>query len=283
METTVLRRQPNTHKGDYGHLLVVGGSVGLTGAPVLVALGALRSGAGLVTVAVPESIYFIVAAHLVEAMPTPLPEVTGGGISVAALPRILALAEQADVVALGPGLSRRPMTQRCVRQLIPRLAVPLVLDADGLNALAGHTDVLRRVKAPVILTPHPGEMARLIGRRVGGTAAERLRVAREAAKRWRAVVVLKGHRTVVASPAGRTHANRTGNPGMATGGMGDVLTGVIASLLGQGMGLFEAAATGVRLHGLAGDLAAKQLGPVGLLARDLADRLPAALRQLARR
>ena len=273
----VFRRRPDTHKGDYGRVLVIGGSVGLTGAPVLCALGALRSGAGLVTVAVPESIYFIVAAHLVEAMPTPLPEISGGSLSIAAIPRIVALAARADVVALGSGLSRQPMTQRCVRQLLPRLTVPVVLDADGLNALVGHTGIVRRMKAPVVITPHPGEMARLLWETTESVQANRLKIARDAARQWRAVVVLKGHRTVVASPSGKTSVNTTGNPGMATGGMGDVLTGVIAGLIGQGMAPFEAAVAGVRLHGIAGDLAAQALGPVGLLARDVVAQLPAAI------
>lgn len=279
----IFHRHPESHKGDYGHVLVIGGSMGLTGAPALAALGALRSGAGLVTVAVPESTYFIVATHLLEAMPIPLPEVSGGWLSIAAIPKIVELAHQADVVAIGPGISRQPATQRCVRELLPRLSVPVVVDADGLNALVEHTSLLRRMKIPVVVTPHPGEMARLLARSVEFVQTHRVTVAREAAKRWRTIIVLKGHRTVVASPVGRTFVNTTGNPGMATGGMGDVLTGVIASVIGQGMAPYAAAVAGVRLHGLAGDLAARALGPVGLLARDVADRLPAAIRKCVTR
>ncbi len=277
--TSRFRRRADSQKGDCGRVLVVGGSIGLTGAPVLCALGALRSGAGLVTVAVPENIYFVVAAHLLEAMPTPLPEAAGGCLSSASIPMLVALAARADVVALGPGLSSSPATQQCVRRLLPKLQRPLVLDADGLNAVAERPELVRRVRAPVILTPHPGEMARLLGRRVETIQRDRLAAAKATAKSWRAVVVLKGHRTVVADPGGKTFVNTTGNPGMATGGMGDVLAGVIAALVGQGFSPFDAAATGARLHGLAGDLAARALGPVGLLASDVAARLPAAIRR----
>lgn len=283
VSTTRFRRQPDSHKGDYGHLLVIGGSVGYTGAPVLCALGALRSGAGLVTVGVPESTYFIVAAQLLEAMPTPLGEAIGGCVSPAAIQKVHELAGRATAVALGPGLSQQPATQRFVRQLLPTLRLPCVVDADGLNALAGHLEILRHARAPLILTPHPGEMARLVGRRVEAVQADRLRIAHEAAARWRVVVVLKGHRTVVAAPTGRTYLNSTGHAGMATGGMGDVLTGVIGSLLGQGFAPFDAAVAGVYLHGRAGDLAARALGPVGLLATDVAAQLPAAIRPFARR
>ncbi|OGX40908.1 MAG: NAD(P)H-hydrate dehydratase [Omnitrophica WOR_2 bacterium RIFCSPHIGHO2_02_FULL_68_15] len=276
----VFRRRADSYKGDYGRVLVVGGSVGLTGAPVLCALGALRGGAGLVTVAVPESIYFVVATHLVEAMPTPLPEAVGGCLSSASLAPILALAARADVVALGPGLSSAPATQSCVRRLLPRLRRPLVLDADGLNAVAGRPELVRCLPAPAILTPHPGELARLLGRPVAAIQRDRLVAAKAASKAWRAVVVLKGHRTVIADPSGKALINRTGNPGMATGGMGDVLAGLIAALVGQGITPFDAAILGARLHGLAGDLAAREVGPVGLLASDVAARLPAAIQRL---
>ena len=275
----LFHRRPDTHKGDYGHVLVVGGSVGLTGAPVLCALGALRSGAGLVTVGVPESAFFIVAAHLVEAMPVPLPEVSGGYLSTAAFAKLRDLVIPADAVALGPGLSQHPVTQRCVRQFLLRVTQPLVVDADGLNALVGHTQLLARVRAPVVVTPHPGELARLIGHRVETIQSSRIAVARATAKRWGTVVVLKGHRTIVASPAGRVYVNTTGNPGMATGGMGDVLTGIIAGFLGQGFSAFDAAAVGVYVHGTAGDVAAKAVGPVGLLATDVAACVPAAIRR----
>lgn len=276
-------RRPDTQKGDYGHVLVIGGSVGLTGAPVLCALGALRSGAGLVTLGVPERVYAIVASQLPEAMPSPLPEGRGGGMTAAAIPATLALLQRANVAAVGPGLSTAPPVQRMVRALLPQVTVPVVLDADGLNAMAGHTEAFRRRRAPLVLTPHPGEMARLLGCRREAVQHDRRRVAREAARRWRAVVVLKGHQTVIAGHDGRTVVNTTGHPGMATGGMGDLLTGVIAGLIGQGRGPFDAAVTGVWLHGRAGDLAAAAIGPVGLLARDVADRLPAAIRRVITR
>ena len=196
-----------------------------------------------------------------------------------ALRRMMALAERADVIAIGPGLSQHPSAQRCLRDFLPKVRRPVVVDADALNALSGHAMLARGVKAPLVLTPHPGEMARLVGQSVAAVQRHRRAVALGAARLLQAIVVVKGHRTVVADPAGRAVVNTTGNPGMATGGMGDVLTGVIASLIGQGFDPYEAAVTGVRLHGLAGDLAARELGPVGLLASDVADRLPAAIRR----
>ena len=273
----IFRRRLDTYKGDYGHVLVIGGSVGLTGAPVLCALGALRIGAGLVTVGVPGDIYPIVASHLVEAMPVPLGD--GGYLTSAMLPRMLALMDRADVLAIGPGLSQQPATQRCIRQLLLQLTKPMVVDADALNALVGHEEILQRIKGPVILTPHTGEMARLVRRPIADIWANRRPVALAAAKQWGVLVVLKGRRTVIAHPSGKVEINKTGNPGMATGGMGDVLTGVIAGLLGQKGDPMTAASIGVNIHGAAGDLAAKELGPVGFLASELASFIPSVIRE----
>lgn len=278
----LLRRKADTHKGDYGRVLVVGGSIGLTGAPVLAALGALRSGAGLVAVAVPESIYFVTAAQILEAMPMPLPESHGGVLAPAAVATILEEAARAQALVLGPGLSRHSTAQQAVRRLLPKLRTPLVLDADGLNAVAGHSALVRHAAAPIVMTPHPGELSRVLNRSIDSIQRDRVRAAVSTAKAWRAIVVLKGHRTVIADPSGRHRINATGNPGMATGGMGDVLSGAIASLIGQGASPFEAAVAGAHLHGLAGDLAAAAIGPVGLLARDLAEQLPRAIRRAVR-
>ncbi len=274
-------RPADSHKGTYGRVLILAGSVGFSGAPSLCALGALRAGAGLVTLAVSEAIYPIVAAREFEAMPHPLPA-EDGGVGEGAWDRLAALAAEADVLAVGPGLGRRPAVGRLVRRLLAESTTPLVLDADALNVLAGADDVLARSRAQKILTPHPGEMARLLGSTTAAVQEDRLRAAREAARRFAAVVVLKGARTVVAAPEGQTSIVPVGNPAMATGGMGDVLTGAIAALVGQHLPLPAAAWAGAYLHGLAGDLVAEQVGPAGILAREVADALPRARSALHR-
>ncbi|MBI1953675.1 MAG: NAD(P)H-hydrate dehydratase [Candidatus Omnitrophica bacterium] len=273
------KRRAATHKGDYGHVLVVGGSIGLTGAPVLCARAALRSGAGLVTLAVPESVYFIAAAQLTEVMVHPLSETPAGVLSAAALPALRPLLARANVLALGPGLSTHLQAVHAVRSLVAKAGVPVVLDADGVNAFAGAGRLLAQAKAPVVITPHPGEMARLLGTTAEAVQRNRLKTAVQAARRFKVVAVLKGHQTVTASPAGKTCVNKTGNPGMATAGMGDLLTGIIAALMGQGIAPFEAAKAGVRLHGLAGDLAARGVGQVSLVAGDVLAALPEAFKK----
>ncbi len=272
-------RQPDTHKGDVGHVFVLAGSVGLTGAATLCSMGALRAGAGLVTLGIPESLNDLMEVKLTEVMTKPLPETKARSLSLQALPEIVTFTQHVDVVALGPGLSRQTSTGQLVRQALPKLLKPCVVDADGLNALAGQLQVLKRLTHPVILTPHPGEMARLTALSRAEVQRDRQRIAEEFAKKYRAVVVLKGHRTVVANVDGEVFINETGNPGMASGGCGDVLSGMIAGLLGQRLAPFDAARLGVHLHGLAGDLAADEVGPVGLLASDLLDRIPAAIEE----
>lgn len=277
VDAAVPTRRMDVHKGAFGRVLVVAGAVGYTGAAVLSSLGALRAGAGLVTVGVPAAVYPIVASSVVEAMPMPLAD-HEGALAEEAAAQIRGLAAAADVVACGPGLSRLPGPSAVVRRLVTECATPMVLDADALNVLVGATEVLRTASAPIVITPHPGEMARLLGVKVEEVQRHRLRTARTAAERFRVVVVLKGARTVVADPGGDAFVVPTGNPGMATGGMGDVLTGAIAGLIGQRLSPLSAAWTGAYLHGLAGDLAAAARGPAGFLAREVADHLPAALR-----
>lgn len=272
-------RRLDAHKGAYGRVLVVAGAVGYTGAAVLSAMGALRAGAGLVTLGVPAAIYPIVASAVIEGMPVPLAD-QEGALAPEAADQIRDLAGSADVVACGPGLSRLPGPRAVVLRLVAECTRPMVLDADALNCLAGSTDVLRAARGPVVLTPHPGEMARLLEADTEEVQRHRLQVARVAAERFRAVVVLKGARTVVGDPAGEAFVIPTGNPAMATGGMGDVLTGAIAGLIGQGLAPMVAAWTGSYLHGLAGDLAAAARGPAGVLAREVADHLPVALREV---
>jgi len=272
-------RPPQTHKGDVGHVFIIAGSVGLTGAATLCSLGALRVGAGLVTLGIPESLNDILEVKLTEVMTKPLPETKDRSLSLQALPELVSVIEQVSAVAIGPGLSQQPQTKQLVRQLVPRVTKPCVVDADGLNALAEEPQVLKRLQLPMVLTPHPGEMARLIRQSSQDVQRDRERTAKEFATHFSVVVALKGYQSVVANVDGEVYVNDTGNPGMASGGCGDVLTGMIAGLLGEGLSLFDAARLGVYLHGLAGDLAAAKQGQVGLIASDLLDTIPLAIRQ----
>jgi NAD(P)H-hydrate epimerase len=279
-------RRREAHKGDFGHVLVVAGSVGKTGAAVLAAGGALRAGAGLVTVATPEPCLAVVAAARPEAMTEPLPASAKGGIHEAALARLLDLAGERDAVVLGPGLGLEPGTRELVRAFVRACPVPLVVDADGLNALAagggdpGALDAVRR-EAATVLTPHPGEMGRLLGESTADVQKERPEAAAALARASGAVVVLKGERTLVAEPSGRSAVAGTGNPGMATGGTGDVLAGVVGSLLARHGALLSATAA-VVVHGRAGDLAAGERGEEGLTAGDVVEALPAAIESVRR-
>ena len=229
------KRADDAHKGDFGHILVIGGSVGKSGAAAMAGLSALRSGAGLVTVACPRSVQPSVAAFAPELMTEPLPETEIGTLARSAIERLQQLAEKKDTIVLGPGLSRHPETDELVRKLVPYLQPQLILDADGLNAFAGHADELRR-EGLLIITPHPGELSRLIDKPIHEIEANRIKVARETARKHSAIVVLKGHRTLIAAPSGQVWVNITGNPGMAKGGSGDVLSGVIAASLNQMQG-----------------------------------------------
>ncbi|WP_425060255.1 Bifunctional NAD(P)H-hydrate repair enzyme Nnr [Sporomusa carbonis] len=269
-------RSPAAHKGMNGRLAVVAGSRGLSGAAAMTAEGALRAGAGLVTLAAPASLQDILAVKLTEVMTKPLPETATGGISQEAVPDIAGLSAASDVLAIGPGLGRHEETAAAVRAVIAAADCPLVIDADALNALVGYTDILSECNALPVLTPHPGEMARLTGLSSQAVNADRINIARQAAAEWGSIVVLKGARTVVAFPDGEVYINTTGNAGMATGGTGDALTGIIAGLIAQGLSSHDAAVAGVYIHGLAGDVAA-QAGMVGMTATDLIKAVPAAL------
>ena len=273
-------RPLNSHKGTYGRVLVVGGSAGKTGAAALASEAALRVGAGLVTLALPKSLNPAMETKLTEVMTLPLPETPEQSLALDAEEPLLKAAQQADLVALGPGLSTHPETVALVRRLMGRLRQAVVLDADGLNALAGSVRVLAQGPGPTVVTPHPGEMGRLAGMSAARVQQDRLGVASAFARRHKVWVVLKGARTLVADPDGSVAINVTGNPGMATGGTGDVLTGVLAGLMAQGIPAGRATRLGVYLHGLAGDLAAESLGEEGALAGDLLSALPAALRRL---
>jgi hydroxyethylthiazole kinase-like uncharacterized protein yjeF len=274
------------HKGTFGHVLVVAGSAGKAGAAVLAATGALRAGAGLVTVATPVSCLDTVAAGRAEIMTEPLPETPSGGLSEEATDRALTLAGARDAVVLGPGLGQDPSTVVFVRELVRRCPSPLLVDADALNALASAPEderakTVRARAAATVFTPHPGEMSRLTGEATVAIQGQRADAARGLARESGAVVVLKGQDTVVADPGGRAAVNPTGNPGMGTAGTGDVLAGVVGALLARHGG-WLAAVAGVYVHGRAGDLAAEASGEAGLLAGDLVDSLPRAIESLRR-
>jgi NAD(P)H-hydrate epimerase len=273
-------RDPAAHKGTFGHVLVIAGSVGKTGAASLTSQAAQRAGAGLVTLAVPRSLNPILEVKLTEVMTEPVAETDAQTIGVSAAERLRTLAEGKSVVAIGPGLGSHPETRTLVRDLVASLRLPVVLDADGINAFAGEADLLSRAAGPLILTPHPGELSRLLGLDRDDVLRRRLALAPETARRLRATLVLKMARTLIASPGGEVRIVPTGNPGMATGGTGDVLTGLIAGLLAQGLDPVQAASAGAYLHGLAGDLAVERLGQEAMLAGDLLERVPEAIRDI---
>ncbi|HEX2446136.1 MAG TPA: NAD(P)H-hydrate dehydratase [Vicinamibacterales bacterium] len=282
MRPLVEPRPYDAHKGDFGRVLVVAGSPGKTGAAHLAAMAALRSGAGLVTIATPKSCQPVVAAMAPEYMTEALEESSAGGIDFSALERVLDLT--ADVIAAGPGIGTSPATSAFIHGLVERSGVPLVLDADALNAFAEDPERLTgRDGVDVIITPHPGEMARLAGVAIEDVQRDRLKIARHFAMTHRVHVVLKGHRTVVANPDGDAFINITGNPGMATGGTGDVLTGMIAAWFGQLLDAEAACKLGVYLHGLAGDLAEADEGEVAVTSGDVLLRLGDAVLELTAR
>jgi NAD(P)H-hydrate epimerase len=280
-----LIRRRDSHKGTYGHALIVAGSMGKSGAAILAARGALRSGAGLVTVATPADALSTVAAGMPEMMTVPLVATDVGTASLHCLDygRFEDIARDKSVLAIGPGLSTHQETQQFIRSVVSSVELPVILDADGLNAFAGSADRLNdRKTSSLALTPHPGEMSRLLGCSTADVQKRRLETALEAASRWRAIVVLKGYHTIVAAPDGRAYINSTGNPGMAAGGTGDVLTGILAGLTAQ-FGIADwlrVLGFGVYLHGLAGDVAASRVGEAPLVASDLVEAIPEAFAQV---
>lgn len=274
----IKRRQPESHKGTYGHTLVLGGSTGMSGAVIMTAAAALRTGSGLVTAAVPKSLLPVVDTSLSEVISVPLPENNDGTIALEALPQIESLLGKVSVCAMGPGLSAYSDALALIHFILQKSGVPLVIDADGLNALQGNLDILKNHQVPLVLTPHPGEMARLTGRSINEIQNNRIEIARDFAQSWGLTLVLKGNNTVIASSNGEIYINTNGNPGMATGGSGDVLCGIISSLISQGLKPMIAAVVGVYLHGLAGDRAAELKGQRGLIAGDIIACLPDILK-----
>jgi hydroxyethylthiazole kinase-like uncharacterized protein yjeF len=271
------QRPRESNKGNYGHVLVVGGSVGKAGAAAMAGMSALRAGAGLATVATPKSVLATVAGFHPELMTEPLPETESGTIAENAGDRLDELVKGKSVLAIGPGISRLPQTSALVRALVARSQLPTVLDADGLNAFEGHGDELSGKGRLLVITPHPGEMARLAGCSVADVQKDRLGMARTFAHQHELVVVLKGHRTLVVTPGGEAWANTTGNPGMSTGGTGDILTGIVAALIAQNPNdAMLAVLAAVHLHGLAGDVMLESVGEHSMVATDLLRGLPEA-------
>ena len=273
-------RPRDGHKGTSGRIVIVAGSVGYTGAAALASMSALRSGAGLVTLGAPASLNDILEVKLTEVITRPLPETESRSLSREAVPAILEMLESADALAVGPGVSRDPETESAIRAVVGEVAVPCVVDADGLNALSVERLAGRRGAAPLVITPHPGEMSRLTGHPVADIQSRRSEIARELAERTRSTVVLKGAGTVVADPDGELFLNPTGNSGLGSAGSGDVLTGIIGAFLGRGMDGLASSSLGAFVHGLAGDLAAEKNGEMGMIAGDVLDELPEAFMRI---
>lgn len=272
----IKKRKLDSHKGTYGHVFVIAGSLGMTGAAYLCSEAALLSGAGLVTLAIPKSLNSIMERKLTEVMTFPLPETKEQSLSKAAYSRIIEFSKKCGCVVLGPGLSQNRQTQALIRLLVSGIKIPMIIDADGLNALSGHLNILRNT----IITPHSGEMTRLIGAKLSFVNKNKKDVAKKFATEYNVTTVLKGYRTVVAAPQKKLYINLSGNPGMASGGCGDVLTGIIGAFLASGMEPFKAARLGAYIHGLSGDIAAKNKGEISLKAVDLLESLPQAFKKV---
>lgn len=274
LASILIPRSPDTHKGTYGHTVIIAGSTGKSGAAILAAMGAMRSGAGLVTVAVPSSINGTLENNLTEVMTEPLAEDIPGYIGKGAVTAILDLLDGKAAAVIGPGLSRGDETGIALCEVVRNINLPSVLDADALFHLAGSIDIVGNSGVPLILTPHPGEMAKLLGITPGDVQADRINIAKKFATQYGCYLVLKGARTVIATPDGYVFINTTGNPGMATAGTGDVLAGMIGAFLSQGYSPLNSSIAGVYLHGKAGDMAAMEQGQVSLIATDIIDFIP---------
>ncbi len=269
-------RTEDCHKGQNGHLLILAGSPGKTGAAAMTGQSALRAGAGLVTLAVPEGLHVIFQEKALELMTAAIPDMQGHQFGKASVKHAIELMQDKAAIALGPGIGQGEEVNSFVREIIAKTRTNMVIDADALNAVAQDMDMLKKCQEKLILTPHPGEMARLLKKSTTEIQADRLKAALELAESQGVIVVLKGAHSITATPAGQAYINLSGNPGMASAGMGDVLTGIIAGLLSQGYEPTDAAVLGVFIHGLAGDLAASELGETGIIAGDLISRIPSA-------
>ncbi len=274
-------RKAASHKGDFGKIFIIAGSPDFPGAPYLTSMGALRAGAGLITLGVSEALYPIMAYKLTEVMVRRCPGVKDGALGSKAESGILSFLKTQDVLAIGPGLGMNPETQHFVRRVVLSWRGPKVIDADGLNALNGAASILKKLGSKTVVTPHPGEARRLFKEPVPADDSGRKKFAMDKAEKNGIVVVLKGHHTVVAASGQAVYVNKTGNPGLATGGSGDVLTGIIAAFLGRGLEPFVAAQCAVFIHGYAADLAVKKFGEESLAPTDVLDYLPVAFRKIS--
>ena len=280
MEKVFKKREKDTHKGDYGHLFIIGGSPGLTGAVCLSSMAALRSGAGLVTAGIPSGLNEIIEIKLTEVMSLPLPETSDHFFSEKAIEPALKFAhEKADGVVIGPGISLKEETKRFVKEVVERVERPLLIDADALKIISEDLEILKKREYPTILTPHPGEMSYLTKIKKDEIQKNREKVSLDFAKEYNVILVLKGYRTVI-TDGEKIEINPTGNPGMATAGSGDVLSGIIGACLVQGIPPYTSAKTGVYIHGLAGDIAAREKGEISLIASDIIEKLPDAFSNL---
>ncbi len=276
----VFNRPDDSNKGTLGSLLCICGSYGMAGAAIMAGKAALRCGIGLLKIAVPKSIYPVCATNILESVYYPLEETSNGVISSKNTDFLLEMCEKSSAVVIGCGLSVCDDTKNLVQSVITNCEKPLVIDADALNCICNKLEILKNLKAPAIITPHPGEMARLLHSTPKTVNSNRENTAIDFTKKFGVVTVLKGAGTIIASPAGEVYINHTGNSGMATGGSGDVLSGIIGSLLAQGASPINAAAAGVFLHGTIGDLAAEKLGKISMLPTDMIDMIPTAYLKL---
>jgi NAD(P)H-hydrate epimerase len=275
-------RNADTHKGDYGHLLVLAGSIGKTGAATLACKAAMRVGAGLVTLGIPRSLNEIMEVKLVETMTMPLPETESRTLGLDAFPEIVEISQGMQALVIGPGISTMDDTGQLVRKLVKALCIPMVIDADALTALSVEPEILKDTESPIILTPHPGEMARLTGLSSKAIQEDRVETSRNFAIEYKVYLVLKGSRTIIAQPDGNIHINPSGNPGMASGGTGDILTGMMGGLVCQGFSPSSAAIAATYIHGLAGDLVADEKGEMALIASDILEKIPHVLKEMGK-
>ncbi|MEK7224893.1 MAG: NAD(P)H-hydrate dehydratase [Bacteroidota bacterium] len=276
----LLQRKAKTHKGDYGHILILAGSGRFSGAALLCAEAAMRAGAGLVTLGIPKSINLaLIKIKPREVMTLPLAETKEGTLSGSAFTKISSMFKQIDVLIIGPGLGNSKSTHALIRKVINKCDHPMVIDADALNAISKNLKILRSHKSEIVLTPHEKEFSRLFGLNISEVQKNRKLIAQNYAKYYNNVIILKGHNSIVADGRGKLYINKTGNPGMATAGSGDVLSGIAGAFLAQGLDAFSAAKYATYIHGLAGDLAAKDKTQMGLIASDIINRIPDALKR----
>lgn len=280
MKDLLVRRKENTHKGSYGRVAIVAGSRGMTGAPYLACQSALRTGSGLVYSFIPESLETIMSIKLTESIIKPINDRGTGHFVIESLEGIIKKINNMDSIALGPGIGMDNERVELVGHIIKNANCPMVIDADGLNCISKNIEILEGHGGALVITPHPGEMARLLKIETKDIEEKREYYSRYISEEYNVITVLKGHKTIVSSPKGEIYINNTGNPGMATAGSGDVLTGIIASLLGQGLKAFDAAKLGVYLHGLAGDIAKDKVGEYGMIAGDIMEMVPYAILEI---